>query len=230
MGGNYKQIPIAFDDDELPTGTHICLIYSEEEERRSIISRFIANGIRSGEKVLYMADMTTENDIWNWLSETEVDIVREDIADQLEVVEAEKIYCPDGKFRPSIMLETLRNCYDLAIDSGFSGVRATGEMTWALKGIPGSDRLIEYEALVNNLRQTHPITPLCQYDATRFDGATILNVLKVHPLMIVHGQIVKNPYYLKPGEFFKAFIRPRDALRDSKNLHEVGRDTANDNE
>lgn len=228
MAGTHKQKPIAFDNDELPTGTHICLIYSEEEERRSIISGFIEKGINSGEKVIYMADGTTENEIWDWLKEKGIDIAREDIGDQLEVVDAEKTYCPKGKFCPSTMLETLRNTYDRAIDSGFSGVRASGEMTWALKGIPGSDRLIEYEALVNNLILTHPFSPICQYDATRFDGATILNVLKVHPLMIVHGQIVKNPYYLKPGEFFKAFIRPRDALKVSNNLHEVSKKNTDD--
>ena len=38
-------------------------------------------------------------------------------------------------------------------------------------------------------------------DARRFDGATILDVLRVHPMMIVHGQIVRNPYYTRPSEF-----------------------------
>jgi hypothetical protein len=73
-------------------------------------------------------------------------------------------------------------------------------MSWALRGIPGSERLIEYEALVNDVLVTHPVTAICQYDATRFDGASIFDVLKVHPMMVVHGLVVKNPYYVKPQE------------------------------
>jgi hypothetical protein len=42
---------------------------------------------------------------------------------------------------------------------------------------------------------------VCQYDANRFDGATILKCLEVHPYMIVHGQVVHNPYYITPQEF-----------------------------
>jgi hypothetical protein len=60
---------------------------------------------------------------------------------------------------------------------------------------------MEYEALVNEVVITHPVTAVCQYDANKFSGSTILDVLKVHPMMIVHGQIVRNPYYIKPQDF-----------------------------
>ena len=68
---------------------------------------------------------------------------------------------------------------------------------------------MEYEALVNTVLDTHPVTPICQYDARRFDGATLLNVLKVHPMMIVQGQIVHNPYYMPPEEFLRDFVPNR---------------------
>ena len=30
-----------------------------------------------------------------------------------------------------------------------------------------------------------------------------MDVLSVHPVMIVRGQLVKNPYYIEPDEFLK---------------------------
>lgn len=78
-------------------------------------------------------------------------------------------------------------------------------MSWALKGVPGSDRLMEYEARVNDLLVKYPVTAICQYDARKFDGATILQCLKVHPHMIVHGQIIRNPYYMKTEDFLKEY-------------------------
>ena len=60
---------------------------------------------------------------------------------------------------------------------------------------------MDSEAWVNEALVTHPITAICQYDARRFDGATIFDVLMVHPMMIVHGHVTKNPYYMQPHEF-----------------------------
>jgi hypothetical protein len=36
-----------------------------------------------------------------------------------------------------------------------------------------------------------------------FDGATILDILKVHPVMISRGQLVKNPFYVRPDDFLR---------------------------
>jgi hypothetical protein len=99
------------------------------------------------------------------------------------------------------MLDVLRGFHGTMLEDGHAGGRVSGEMSWALRGIPGSDRLMEYEALVNGVLATHPVTAICQYDARRFDGQLIFDVLKVHPMMIVNGQVVRNPYYMRPEEF-----------------------------
>jgi hypothetical protein len=91
--------------------------------------------------------------------------------------------------------------YATARKAGYRGSRACGEMTWALRSIPGSDRLLEYEALINTISETFPYFGMCQYDARLFDGATLFKVLQVHPYMVAQGQIVRNPFYVLPEEF-----------------------------
>ena len=52
---------------------------------------------------------------------------------------------------------------------GFGFVRAAGEMTWALRGLPGSHLLMAYEAKLNVFLHRYPLSP------GRFRvGATIL--------------------------------------------------------
>lgn len=41
---------------------------------------------------------------------------------------------------------------------------------------------------------------MCQYNARAFDGATLMDVLKAHALMVVRGSVVHNPFYLPPEE------------------------------
>jgi len=48
-------------------------------------------------------------------------------------------------------------------------------------------------------------TACCQYDARRFSGELIMDVLSVHPAMIVRGQLVKNPFNIEPDVFLKEY-------------------------
>ena len=86
---------------------------------------------------------------------------------------------------------------------GFSAARVIGEMIPEIKHIPGGERLLEYESRISILLRDRPVTSICQYDANEFDGATIMDVLKVHPKMIVNGAVINNPFFIKPEEYLK---------------------------
>ena len=201
MQQTQRQAAMGFSDERFPVGTHMCLIYDDDNERRKLIAKYLDAGLREGEKLSYFADTMPAAEVRDWLAEMGVEIPQ---GCQLTVASAEKTYCPNGEFVPDEMMDGLRALYQGSLDEGFAGARVSGEMSWALRGIPGSERLIEYENLLNVVFETHPIIGLCQYDARRFNGATIFDVLKVHPMMIVHGQVVKNPYYVRPEEFLKS--------------------------
>ncbi len=177
----------------------MCLIYNNEDERAKIISQFLESGVNKEEKVSYFAYSMNKAEMINWLDEQGVTISETDI----DVLNTSAVYCPSGKFVPEVMLDNLKSFYNSSIENGYRASRVSGEMIWALDNIPGSNRLMEYEALVNQVLETHPVTAICQYDATKFDGATILDCLKVHPYMIVGRQIVKNPYFLDPQEYLE---------------------------
>jgi hypothetical protein len=189
---------MGFTKESFPAGTHMCLIYSNDSDRRKIIGKYLESGIIGKEKVSYFADIMKPEEVCEWLLEMEIEIPNDDA---FSILMAENTYCPHGTFVPEDMLRTLRTFYEQAKHNGYPNCRVSGEMSWALNGVPGSDRLMEYEALVNEVVITHPVTAVCQYDANKFSGSTILDVLKVHPMMIVHGQIVRNPYYIKPQDF-----------------------------
>jgi len=209
MNNPRKEVDMGFTKRPFLEGTRMCLIYDNDEQRKMIIGQFLARGIALGEQVGHFADMSTPEEVETWLQKMGIDLPTRKRNGEFKVFKAaEDIYCPSGRFTPSEMLSTLGGCYDKAIQAGYQGARISGEMSWALRGIPGSERLLEYEALINTIIEAHPVTPICQYDARRFDGATLLNVLKVHPWMIVRGKIVQNPYFIAPQEFLKEF-KPR---------------------
>ncbi|MHB8869130.1 MAG: MEDS domain-containing protein [Thermoleophilia bacterium] len=192
---------VNIDDLSVP-GTHVCLIYDNEEERQDIVLRFIEAGIKAGERVAYFAESMRDEEVRSWLEARGVDIPE---TGRFDVIPAREVYCPDGTFSIEAMMETWRVFDRETAMAGFSGCRATGETTWS-RDVPGGDRIAEYCARLNDVLAGSRLGALCQYDSRRFDGATLLDVLRVHPLMLVGSQVVRNPYYVGASAFL--------ALRD----------------
>jgi hypothetical protein len=114
--------------------------------------------------------------------------------------------CPNHYFSSDFMLGVVAEYYDDAMRDGYTGARGAGEMSWALvEGRANITELMKYEAQLNTILKTHPLTTVCQYDARRFDGSLIMDILSVHPMMIVRGQLVKNPSFVEPDIFLQEY-------------------------
>lgn len=186
----HARIDVGFSQEHFLPGTHMCLVFRDESERKRIVSRYVESGLLAGEQVGYFADAADPSDVDQWLRDLDVDTA------QLNLQRTSDTYYPDGVFDPDRMCTTLRDTWSQAREAGFPNCRVTGEMSWALGDIPGADRLMEYEAAVNTVVKTHPVTAMCQYDANRFPGEMIFRALRVHPYMVMDDQLVQNPYYM----------------------------------
>jgi hypothetical protein len=195
-------VSLGFDTEPWPAGTHMCMIFDDDAERRAVIARFLQAGLEANEAVSYLVDTLSPEELKQSLSEAGVALPAEPAGRRFRVVPAADAYCPDGTFNVDRMLGWSRENYPRILQEGYVGARVTGEMSWVRKGLPGSDDVSEYEARLNT-REVRAVetTALCQYDARVFDGATLYDILSVHPAMIVHGQVFRNPYYVEPEVF-----------------------------
>jgi hypothetical protein len=198
MNNPKKETNNIFMKEQLPESCHVCLIYDNDEQRKQIVAEYLAAGIKSKEIVRYFRDKTKSDEIYTWLSEFGINYQDAEAHGSFKIAEAVKNYCPGGYFEPEEVITSMVQRYQIAKEAGYSGSRASGEMSWALTVIPGSDRFLEYEALLNTITESFPHTGMCQYDARLFDGVTLLKVLQVHPFIMAKGQVVHNPYYIKP--------------------------------
>jgi hypothetical protein len=177
---------------DLPDNCHTCLIYDDPSQRDAVTRAYVASGVTKGHAIRYFADETPGDDVRSWVE----GLPGWRGEAQLKVIPAVDAYCPDGTFDPRRAVEALPQTYQRVRDGGFTGSRAVGQMTWALRGLSGSERLLEYEARLNTVVSDIPHVGMCQYDARRFDGATIFHVLRLHPYVVVGDHVVWNPYYV----------------------------------
>jgi len=200
-----RTISLGFAAEKVPEGQHICYIYNDDTERLRVMAKYLESGALDGEKLLYLVDVMTPEEMLDCLEELGVDARAKGAG--FNVAEAAPAYCPAGAFNADEMLDAIKTFYHRAVDEeGYAGARGSGEMSWCLvDGRADEASVMDYEARLNLLLAEHPYTACCQYDARRFDGELIMDVLSVHPVMIVRGQLVKNPYYVEPDIFLKEY-------------------------
>jgi hypothetical protein len=182
--------------EDLKRGDHVGFFYETEDEHRSVITPFLRQGLENHEKVVYVVDMNPERTILDYLRDDGIEVEPYLVTGQLRILTSTDVYMQEEEFTPAGMQERLRRETQRALEEGYTALRGTSEMTWALRGYPGCHRLIEYESKIGPLISNHACICICQYDRRRFTAAVLLHVLATHALSIVGSSVRENPFYM----------------------------------
>ncbi len=197
----HQTISLGFTNQPFPPGVHICQIFSNDDERQESLLKFILSGLQSKERTCCFSDNATEQAIGEFLGNYGISHNEAIDSGALTLAGTRDVYFENNCFNPERMIGLLTKYYDDSVTQGYPAARVIGEMAPEVQHVSGGNRLMEYESKVSLLLRDHPVTAVCQYDARSFDGAMIMDVLKVHPLMIVRGSVVHNPFFIKPEEY-----------------------------
>ena len=195
---------------------HICAFFDSREEQYEILLPWLKEGITNNEEVLTILAGDAHEDHYTRLSHAGIPVEKALATKQLKVVATEDTYLHGGNFAAERMFNTVEQALIDAQTGPYKKFRGCGDMEWALKNLPGTDELIEYEARLNLLTPKHDCSILCSYDINRFSGKAIADILATHPHVIMNGKIHKNPHFVEPVEFLGRLLkRPRRQLSSS---------------
>ncbi len=201
MDGMQRKVSLGFSHEEFDPGLHICQIVNGDEERIEAILKFVASGLEADENVACYSNEVDPPLLESAMPPTKPTFAEARNRGMFSHARTSSVYFKDGRFDPDRMVALLAEFLREALSAGRSGARVIGEMASEVLSMPGGSRLLEYESKITLLLRGKPMTAVCQYDARLFDGSTIMDVLKVHPLMIVRGAIVRNPFFTPPEEY-----------------------------
>ena len=187
----------------LRPGDHLCSLYQTEEERRALLTPYLREGLRSGQRVLHLPDDGDEEAVLDYLRSDGVDVAQYLASGQLRVLEASAVYARDGTFDPASAVALLRDEAERAQAEGYAALRVSSEMTWALRGLAGSERLVELESQLGDLVPNLNCLVLCQYDRRRFAPALLLDVLAAHPTVFAGTAACGNLFHIPSRELLE---------------------------
>jgi len=196
-----RKITLGFTNQDFEQGVHICQIFNDDNERHSALVNFLVSGLKAGENTACFSEKETEDTLSEYFGDKGYKYKAIEKSGDFSLSKASEVYFEGGRFEPDNMLKLLKEFYEKALFQKKTGARVIGEMSAEIQHIPGGSRLLEYESRVSLLLKKNPVTSVCQYDVRKFDGATIMDILKVHPYMIVRGSVVNNPFFIQPEEF-----------------------------
>lgn len=190
---------------------HCCQIQESPNGWRAQVVPFFQIGALRGERCIYIVSHQTADDVRGLLCEGNIDVAAAEDLDQLVILFERETYTQGGHFDPDRVIALLIAETQKALDEGYSALRVMGDMSWAITGGSGTERLLEYEAKLNrDFFPKYPCTAICTYDRWKFGPGTIKGILLTHPL-IMRGERI---YHHHP-------IPPEDLLRDRCNDFEV---------
>ena len=199
---------------ELGIHDHLCLIYDAQEDQFAAAIPFIRIGLERNERCIYIADDNTATDVLVALRDNGVDVDAAIQRGQINVATKREAYLRADTFDPDYMISFLAEETEAAKADGYTALRVTGEMTWALGNAPGADRLMEYEAKLNEFFPTHNCLALCQYNRRRFPPEIIRDVIRIHPRIVYGRTVCRNPYHVPSAEL----LRPDGPEREVEQL------------
>jgi PAS domain S-box-containing protein len=186
----------------LQPGDHLCCLYGTDQEQRALLSWFFRQGLERGDKVRYIVDSHPQKAAQVHFHDTGFDPEPYLASGQLGVLAFDETYMKRGFFDPPAMIDLLGAEMERSLAEGYQSLRVTAEMSWALRGLPGSERLIEYEAQLNELFPGSNCIGVCQYDRRLFPPTMLIDVLTTHPLVMIGTEPCKNFYYMPPQDLF----------------------------
>ncbi|MHA2302399.1 MAG: MEDS domain-containing protein [Candidatus Thorarchaeota archaeon] len=174
------------------TAPHTCCLYHSDTEDAIVVHRFLQEGLTRREKILYIIDPLGNTSFLNGLPHEDVDVVSAITRGQLVFLTTLESYLQTSPFDPAHMIQLLHRETDQALEEGYTGLRVTADMTWALHHNVPPHTLIAYETQVDAFINHGTCTGLCRYGRWSFPSTLLEDILPIHSSIITQGREYTN--------------------------------------
>lgn len=182
---------------------HICAFFNSEEEEYRVLLPFIKEGFEQDNRASHIIDSRRREDHLRRLQQAGIDVADAERKGQLEIVSWDDAYFKEGYFDPDRTIAFIEGRLAEGSARGFNLTRLIAWMQWVLENRPGVNQIVEYEARLNQTLQKYDDVVCCAYDVSRLGASVILDILRVHPIVLIGEVLYRNPFFTPPDEFLR---------------------------
>lgn len=176
---------------------HQCLVYEgAPSEQLAGIAVTLKRRLERNTRCLYLNSPPMVAGMRSALAAAGVDVAHELKKGNL-VLSAEQGHLTEGSFDIDRMIDGLETAINRAIDDGYEGLWATGDMSWEFGAKKDFSKLMQYERRLEKLFHKYPaLGGVCQYHRDSLPKEAVLQGLMAHPAIFVSDTLSQiNPLF-----------------------------------
>jgi hypothetical protein len=205
-----KRKPIRLAGAALDRPRHVCGFFNGKDDEYAALMPFIKEGFADGDRAFHSVDPRSYDGHLERLKKAGIDVEGRRRAGQLVVRTWLSTHLQDCRFDQDAMLALVEEALSAGRADGYPITRLVASMEWALEDLPGVHDIVRYESRFNDMIASYEDAVICTYDANRFGGDTIIDVLRTHPYALLGGVLQENPFYIPANRFLAELeARPR---------------------
>jgi len=203
---NAAAAPIQLAGATLGRYRHVCAFFSSRQERYSTLLPFVRDGIERGERAFHVIPCQYREEHLHQLRCADIDVNAVERSHQLEVASPEETYLRGGGFNKEAMLVTIQEALKAGPTLGFPLTRLIAHTDSSPKDWSKANEWIEYETRLNDVLARFDDVVICTYDTDLLDGTLLVDILRIHPVVIIGGRLYENPFFSPPAEFLRQIV------------------------
>lgn len=177
---------------------HECMIYDGPPSRSlpALVAR-IRESLTAGSRCLYLNSPGMVAGVRSGLYAAGTDVEHE-IARGALVLSSDTSHLVGGRFDTDAMIASIDDAVRAALDGGFAGLFATGDMTWEFGPENELSKLLEYEWKLEQLFHKHPqLSGICQYHRDLIPPEAVRVGVVSHARLFISDTISRlNPHFV----------------------------------
>jgi len=152
--------------------------------------------LRQRYRCLYLNTRPMVAGLRSYLAAAGVDVV-DAIAKGSLLLSSEQDSLADGSFDIDRMINALESAVEKALEDGFEGLWASGDLTWEFGPARDFSKLVEYELRLEELFRRKPaLSGICQYHTDTLPREATRQGLVVHSAIFINETLsLMNPHY-----------------------------------
>lgn len=170
---------------------HVLFLYRSSETKYRVLTDYIQAGLENHEAVVYIASEENPDQVREAVKRFGIEVEKHEKTGALSFLEYNQFYIRDKKFRAPTTINLIHKVHDEAIESGFLGCRAFGDMACFFKHNLVHE-LIGYERELRRVLDV-PLIAVCAYNIdllTKAENPVDLynELLRTHSTVLFAGQ------------------------------------------
>lgn len=164
---------------ETTWGTHFCNFYETQQDMLDILIPFFKTGLEHHEYCVYITEADLSVEHAEASLKTGIPDIRRLIEEKkIEIITHKEWYLKKGCFDAAEVFESWDAKLQLAMNTGFDGLRINGNAAWLERNI--WDTFIEYESGLNQYIKDKKIIVMCTYPLVKCLASDVLDVARAH--------------------------------------------------